>query len=310
LQRAWPQEEEQQEGCAGSQSGRGGSEDQCPKQQQAYDMQGAHAHQFQQQANVAMGLTASAAGGGQHMGQHSQHSAAVRQAPQCDEGVGEVLACSQGSLPCGLELPAAAPPKRLPPLQGSPRATKDRVTGEVSFACDAGGLPGSWSGSGGSPRMTKEGAAEQDFVTARVIVSRRTNSTKTARWASLEQPHAAVPHPHEEPAHRSAPRAAIKQQQQQPMEPSDSSGSWQHLHRCMWSCGAPLVKGWGLLRQKCRELIKVRKPCQPSCSSFTAVRFGGSFASPLATLNPGLNRGGNCDVTAFGFMIFLISVEI
>jgi hypothetical protein len=277
LQRAWLQEEEQQEVCAATQSGSGGSEDQCPQQQQAYGMQGAHAHQFQQQAGNEVGLTSLSAGGGQHMAQHSQQSAAIRQVLQCDEGAGEVLGSCQGSLPGGLELPAAASPKRLPPLPGSPRVTKDRVTGEVSFACDAGSLPGSWSGSGGSPHINKEGAAEQDFVTARVIVSRRTNS-KMASWASLEQPHPAVPHPPEEPAHRRVPRAAIKplqhrQQQQQPVEPSNSTGGWQHLRTCMWGCSAPFVEGWGLLRQKCRELIKVSSHRQPmdSCSGFTAV---------------------------------------
>lgn len=223
------------------------------------------------------------------MAQHSQQSAAIRQVPQGDDA-GEGLGSCQGSLPGGLELPAAAPPKRLPPLPGSLRVTKDRVTGEVSFACDDGSLPGSWSGSGGSPNIAKESAAEQDLVTARVIVSRRTNS-KAARWASLEQPHAAVLHPPEEPAHLSAPRAAIKpfQQQQQPVELSDSSGSRQHLHSCMRGCLAPFVNGWGLLRQNCRELVKVSKPLSAWLQQLDCyVRFEGSFASPPALLNSGL----------------------
>lgn len=257
LQRAWPQGEEERV-WPGSLSGSGVLADQCPKQQQECGGHGAYAHRSHHQQGIELGPTS--AGGVQ------QHSA-VRQAPQCEEGLGEHLgpSCDSVRVPGGLEqLPAAVPPKRLPPLAGSTRVTQ--VTGEVSFACDAGSLPGSWSGSGEGLRTTQDSTAEQDFVTARVIVSRRTNSTKTAHWASLEQPHApALHHPSREAALHHTPRAIIKpaqqQQQQQPVGPADSTGRWQHLFSCLQGCWAPFNNGWGLLRQMCRQLVKVSR-CQ------------------------------------------------
>lgn len=242
----------------GSQSGSGASEDQCLKQQQECQGYDAHAQQlFQQLVNKP---------GEQNLGGSVQQPAAagVRQAPQCGEGSQSEQpgSCLVG-LPGSPELHAAVPPKRLPPLIGSPRATKDRVTGEASFACSAGSLPGSMSGSGELHRTTQEASAEQDYVTARVTVSRR--STKTTHWASLET--AAGPHPPSEPAVHRSPRAIMKpaqqpQQQLQPVSPPDGSGSssgstWQHTRSCLQGCWAPFAGAWALLRRKSRELVKV-----------------------------------------------------
>lgn len=212
-----------------------------------------------------------------------QEQAGLRQPPRCSDADGELPGACQ-------DLPAG--PNRLPPL--SSNITWGCFAPETAaVGCDVGMLQGSVSGSG-SAQSPAENAAEQDFVTAKVIISRRTGSGK-ALPAGHKQ-HAAEGHPGRAAAQQS-PRTILKhskveQQQQQPapQQPAvraQQRSHWQlkllaSLHRCL----KPFAAAGLALSQRCRALLKVGKVPQ----SDVVAALHGSRLLPVICNHPATPR--------------------
>lgn len=196
----------------------------------------------------------------------SQQKPGPRHKAQCTDD-SEELPGTLKSVSGMSDLPAS--PKRLPQLPGG--GSWKRITGAAS---SFGSLPDSTSGSG-QTGTSAEGAAEQDYVSAQVIVSRRTNSKKAAHWASADA--AGVEPPAQKAQERWAelsprkaelsPRTILKhpiKQPEQPVQPArqaaplSPSSSFQCRDSCLEGCWQPFADGWEWLRQRCRDLVKVR----------------------------------------------------
>jgi hypothetical protein len=222
----------------------------------------------------------------------NQPTSGPRQVAQCTDD-SEQPAGTWQSLPGMSDLPAS--PKRLPLLPGG-GSWKGFDGEQLAAASSFGSLPGSTSGSG-RPGTSAEGAAEQDYVSAQVIVSRRTNSKKAAHWASAE---AAAVEPTAQKAQERwaelsprkaelSPRTILKHPVKQPVQPAHQaaslspSSSLQRMESCLEVCCQPFADGWEWLRQRCRDLIKVRAdaaamsclttkvPCMHHCEDLARI---------------------------------------
>jgi len=198
----------------------------------------------------------------QQQPQRQQEQAGLRQPPRCSDADGE-LPWSCQDLPSG--------PNRLPPLSSS--ITWGCLASEAAaVGCDAGKLQGSLSGSGPA-RSPAEDAAEQDFVTAKVIISRRTGSGKAP--PAVHKQHATDGHPGTAAAQQS-PRTILRhskvEQQQQPaaQQPAvhvQQRSHWQlKLPVPVQRCLKPFAAAGQVLSQRCRALLKVCKAASKRCS--------------------------------------------
>jgi hypothetical protein len=245
VQRAWQEKQQQQDETSGTSNV---SEGQCPQQSQGYKR-----HTAQQQDASADG---NPAGSTQDDGQHNeqQHTAG-------DTGDLEIPGSCQNP---GDGTPSAilTPRRHLPPLPGS--VTWGRLTGEQAEVPCPGSLPGSLSSSGAGGTAAA-GEDEQECVTARVIISRRTTGTKSAHWGSQEA--LGRPQASNKVAAQPSGRTILKrgsepqQQQQQQKQLAALVSDWSLQERTRW-LWHPVVKGWEWLRGMCVGIIKVRMSLQ------------------------------------------------